>query len=175
MRILNESKSTFPSVSIHLSVLIKKNEQCKDSIQKPDMKDHLESSNRLDWAIFRNLHMLCQQIHFYNEMHLRLTNQIRSGAKRWSGVSVYLSWHKTRDRCERSLLPAPSGGPSCHRAPHQHPERSCRLQNRSGGPSYAPEAPPSTPLCRSAHWLTSSSGWFLLPERNADYKRVSFG
>lgn len=48
MRILNESKSTFPSVSTNLSVLIKKNEQCMDSIQKPDMKDNLESSNRLD-------------------------------------------------------------------------------------------------------------------------------
>lgn len=175
MRILNESKSTFPSVSTNLSVLIKKNEQCMESIQKPDMKDNLENSNCLDWAIFRNPHVMAtDSLLQWNASTLNKPNHKWGKKMKW--VSIYLSWHKTRDRCERSLLPAPSGGPSCHRAPHQHPERSCRLQNRSGGPSYAPEAPPSTPLCRSAHWWTSSSGWFLLPERNADFcKRVSFG
>lgn len=80
-------------------------------------------------------------------------------------VGMYQSCCRTRDTFGRSQRPAPSGGPSCHWALRQRPERSCHLQNRSGDPSYAPAAPPSTPLCRSAHRSTSLSGWFRLPER----------
>lgn len=63
-------------------------------------------------------------------------------------LGFYRFWRTTRDRSWQSRLPAPSGGLSCRRAPRQPPEQSSRPQNRSGGPSCAPEGPLSIRRCR---------------------------
>lgn len=79
-------------------------------------------------------------------------------------ATIYPFWCKTRGRCGRFQLPLSVGGPSSPPVPHRHPAQSFRRQSRSGDPSCAPAAPLSTLLCRLARCLTSSPGWFQLPE-----------
>lgn len=79
-------------------------------------------------------------------------------------LQIYRSWRKIRGRCGRSRLPPPSGGPSSRLVPRRHPAQSYRRRSRSGDPSCAPGDPLSTRLYRLARCLTSSPGWFQLPE-----------